>query len=588
MDSKTSMMLREKVKEIDNLIAIAQTKKDALNFEIEKDTNSKLAYEDIRYLDSKKLGFRSLSDEYRTLSSLRICWKRIGEAYDGSLTRLYLSGLMLKEIPPEIKLLTNLKFLDIRKNRLTTLPQEIGYLKNLESLYIDFNQVAILPPEIGQLASLQSLGAISNILTTLPVEIGKLSNLTYLHLGGNQLTSLPRNIAHLLNLETLILAENRIAALNPEITQLNNLKYINLHNNPLPIPPEILMGSRSPMVIFDYYFLRQDSAKRPLNEAKVIFVGQGSVGKSSIVQRLLYNTFDQNQAKTEGIFLCKWQVKQVNASSIRINIWDFGGQEIMHATHQFFLTKRSLYVLVLDCRNSPEQNEVEYWLRIINSFGSNAPVIVVGNKIDQQPLDIDRRGLQAKYPNIKAFLETSCLDGKGIKELHNAIIREISTLQHLHDDVPESWFDVKEKLEKLGKDFIPYSEYESLCNEYGVTGEASQSTLIGFLHDLGTALNFRDDPRLEETNILNPEWVTNSVYRILNSHELFHNKGVLETKQLDKILDRKAYPRSRHMFIVDMMRKFELCYPFEGEGSKYLVPDLLPREEPFTGEWGNA
>ncbi len=42
------------------------------------------------------------------------------------------------------------------------------------------------------------------------------------------------------------------------------------------------------------------------------------------------------------------------------------------------------------------------------------------------------------------------------------------------------------------------------------------------------------------------------------------------------------------MFIVDMMRKFELCYPFEGDDGKYLVPDLLPREEPFTGEWADA
>ena len=98
-------------------------------------------------------------------------------------------------------------------------------------------------------------------------------------------------------------------------------------------------------------------------------------------------------------------------------------------------------------------------------------------------------------------------------------------------------------------------------------------------------LNFRDDPRLQETNILNPEWVTNGVYRILNSNELFHNKGVFETKKLGQMLNPKAYPKSRHMFIVDMMRKFELCYPFEGNEGQYLVPDLLPREELFTGDW---
>lgn len=57
----------------------------------------------------------------------------------------------------------------------------------------------------------------------------------------------------------------------------------------------------------------------------------------------------------------------------------------MHATHQFFLTKRSLYLLVLDARSSEEQNRLEYWLKIIGSFGGESPVIVVGNKLDLPP-----------------------------------------------------------------------------------------------------------------------------------------------------------------------------------------------------------
>jgi internalin A len=331
------------------------------------------------------------------------------------------------------------------------------------------------------------------------------------------------------------------------------------------------------------------SISQPINEAKLILVGQGSVGKTSLVQQIIHGTFDQNQTKTEGILLTKWQVRPLDKeTAINTNIWDFGGQEIMHATHQFFLTKRSLYLLVLDARLGQNENRVEYWLRMIQSFGGDSPVIVVGNKIDQQPLDIDRRGLQSKYPNIKAFVETSCLDGRGIKVLRELITREIDDLKHVRDLLPGSWFQVKEKLENLDKDFIPYSEYEVLCNEGGITDETSQSTLIGFLHDLGSVLNFRDDPRLQETNILNPEWVTNGVYRILNSNELFQNKGVLKTKHLGQMLDPKDYPRARHMFIVDMMRKFELCYPFEGDDGKYLVPDLLPREEPFTGDWRDA
>ncbi|MDO8754105.1 MAG: COR domain-containing protein, partial [Anaerolineales bacterium] len=101
----------------------------------------------------------------------------------------------------------------------------------------------------------------------------------------------------------------------------------------------------------------------------------------------------------------------------------------------------------------------------------------------------------------------------------------------------------------------------------------------GFLHDLGVVLHFQDDPRLEALGILNPQWVTNGVYKILNSHTLFQNKGVLTTSMLDEILNLPEYPRGKRLFIVDMMKKFELCYDIEADKA-FLVPDLLPKDEP--------
>ncbi|MEW6242581.1 MAG: COR domain-containing protein [Chloroflexota bacterium] len=107
----------------------------------------------------------------------------------------------------------------------------------------------------------------------------------------------------------------------------------------------------------------------------------------------------------------------------------------------------------------------------------------------------------------------------------------------------------------------------------------SQHTLIGFLHDLSVVLHFEDDPRLEALGILNPQWVTNGVYKILNSHALFQNKGVLTTSMLDEILNLPEYPRGKRLFIVDMMKKFELCYDIEPDKT-FLVPDLLPKDQP--------
>jgi internalin A len=301
------------------------------------------------------------------------------------------------------------------------------------------------------------------------------------------------------------------------------------------------------------------------------------------------NRFNPTENKTEGIAIQHWPIT-VNNQQIRLNVWDFGGQEIMHATHQFFLTKRSLYLLVLDARLGEEENRLEYWLKMIASFGGESPVIVVGNKIDQHPLDLDKRGLMLKYPQIRAIVETSCLDGRGLTELQTVIEQEIANLPHLSDQLLLSWFNVKTKLEQMESDYLPYHEYLNMCQTEGVGDDLSQRTLIGFLRDLGVVLNFQDDPRLEETNILNPEWVTSGVYKILNDDSLLTEQhGVLERAMLNRILDPRRYPRDKHLFIMDMMRKFELCFDFEGFADrKFLIPDLLPKEEADTGDWSNV
>ena len=164
-----------------------------------------------------------------------------------------------------------------------------------------------------------------------------------------------------------------------------------------------------------------------------------------------------------------------------------------------------------------------------NPSVASSPVLIVGNKIDQHPLDIDRTGLQKKYPNIVGILETSAATGAGIEELKAAIAEQVNNLPHVRDLLPETWFTVKTKLEELGREsnFITHDKYLELCAENEVSDETSQRTLIGFLHDLGVVLHFQDDPRLEALGILNPQWVTNGVYKILNSHTLFQNKGVL-------------------------------------------------------------
>jgi small GTP-binding protein len=480
-----------------------------------------------------------------------------------NLKKLDLRHNQLTRIPSEIGNLINLIELSLQNNQLAILPAEIGNLKNLttfgldsdqfsefpfeitqlnniKSLAMSYNQIAELPQEINQLKNLTNFYLGHNHLNTFPEQICDLTNLVNLSVRENQITKLPHRIDKLTNLKRLEITHNQITSLPEEIKNLTNLIRLDLRDNPLPIPPEILALTDQPQKILNYYF--QQGQKKPLNEVKVLIVGQGAVGKTSLIKRLLEDTFDPHETKTDGIAINHWRLN-IDSSQIRLNVWDFGGQEIMHATHQFFLTKRSLYVLVLDSRLSEQENRLEYWLKIIQSFGGDSPVIVVCNKNDQHDLDLDWKGLQNKYPSLKAFAKTvSCKTGDGIPQLKTQIEREIAQLEHIHDELILPWFAVKTQLEEMQRDYISYCDYQQMCQQADVTDELSQQTLLGFLHDLGIVLHFHDHPLLEDTNVLNPAWVTRGVYQLLNSNELFQRKGELDRAALSRMLDPQTYP----------------------------------------------
>ena len=333
-----------------------------------------------------------------------------------------------------------------------------------------------------------------------------------------------------------------------------------------------------PSEILEYYFKAQ-VAKRPLNEAKLILVGRGGVGKTSIVNQLVHNIF-KPEKKTEGIKITEWPLTLNTNEKVRLNIWDFGGQEIMHHTHQFFLTQRSLYLLVLNGREGQEDADAEYWLKLIESFGGESPVIIVLNKIEEHPFDVNRRALQQKYPMIRDFIKTDCESGTGLKQLQKAIEHETDRLEHLRDAFPSAWFAIKDRLAGMKKNYLSFDEYRELCDKLGEKDSDAQNSLAFYLHSLGIALNFKDDSRLKDTHVLNPHWVTNGIYKILNSDKLEKQKGEIRLNNLSAILDSEEYPEKMHGFLFDLMKKFELCFSFPDDDDHYLIPDLLDKQEP--------
>jgi internalin A len=330
-----------------------------------------------------------------------------------------------------------------------------------------------------------------------------------------------------------------------------------------------------------------DDQPRPLNEAKLILVGRGGAGKTSIANRLVHDTFSPTESRTDGIAITPWPLK-VDAE-VRLNVWDFGGQEIMHATHQFFMTERSLYILVLNGRHDSADTDADYWLRLIQAFGGDSQVIVVMNKISSDPFDLNQRHLRSRYPNIVDVVKTDCRDGIGIDALRSVIRETLRNMDQVHTPIPARWFAVKRELERMPASFVSFEGFRGICRAAGLEDDHQYETLANVLHCLGVALSYRDDWRLRDTSVLKPEWLTTGIYKILTAQKVKDRTGVVRLADLLTILPPDQYPPEKHHFLLQLMRKFSLCVTISDEHQEFLLPDLLPIEQPAeVGEFEHS
>lgn len=361
--------------------------------------------------------------------------------------------------------------------------------------------------------------------------------------------------------------------------------FIDIEDCPLICPP-VEFAQESPQAVRDYFEELGDDGRK-LNEVKVIFLGEASAGKTSLVKRLLGEDFDSKESQTHGIRIRKAPFAMDDGDTVTAHLWDFGGQEVMHATHQFFLSQRSVYVLLLNSRND---DQAEKWLKHAASFGGRSPVLVVLNKIDENPsFEVNRKTLQEKYPQIRDFFRLSAKTDKGLDEFREALRREIDRADTRRTPFPKHWLAVKEHFSNMQADYIESAEYRRVCEQNGVTRQFSQDVLLQFLHDLGVVINFRNLKNFD-TQILNPLWLTNGVYRIINSEIVANAGGLLQENDFDAVINDPRYkkentsdrvfeyPKGKLQYIVRVMQEFELC--FQLDPRTWVVPQLLPVQEP--------
>ncbi|RZK10466.1 MAG: hypothetical protein EOO43_20245, partial [Flavobacterium sp.] len=419
------------------------------------------------------------------------------------------------------------------------------------------NKIEVIPDDIKKLTKLSKLDLSKTGVKSVSESIVGLRNIEYLHLDGNRLTDIPSKIVSMPSLKKLLLEDNPFEMLPPEIIA----RGIDSIRN----------------------FFKELDEKDYLYEAKLLIVGEGRVGKTCIANALIDSNYILSDTEsTEGIQINRWIIPQAEVSEfnpkiqrdLQINVWDFGGQEIYHSTHQFFLTKRAVYLLVTESRREDRHDDFYYWLNIIRLLGDNSPVFMVLNKCDQPTKELPIKEYMETFPNLVEFAKVSLTNEfkDSFQSFKNSLASIASNLPHIGHPLPKTWVDIRIDLEELklsGKNYISEADYFEICRKrYRTTDSALY--LSEYFHDLGVMLHFQNDLELKNTVFLNHEWITKGVYKVLDDREVIAQKGRFTSHDIQRIWHESDYrAKTRELLSLMKNRKFDLC--FELNNGDFLV-----------------
>jgi small GTP-binding protein len=459
------------------------------------------------------------------------------------LNALVLSDNQISDISP-LKALNQLNALDLSYTGISDI-SPLKQLKQLNALDLYNNEISDISP-LEALNQLNALVLTGNGISDIS-PLKALNQLNSLVLSDNQISDISP-LKALNQLNALDLSDNQISFIPEFIFHLNPWERIVetlLKNNPVANPPieKIRQGKKA---VLDWF----KAEKEKFKEIKIILIGEPEAGKTSLLKRLHNNEFKEGEPQTDGINIVPIDFaeaatfkNQKELHGIQGRFWDFGGQEIMSATHKLFLSERSVYILVLKARNDKTiEKQVRDGVADIISKGEDSPIIVVANKMDVNPSFqfVNTYALTNEFPQIKGFLRISCATGKNLEDLKNKLQEVIPQAGYFNSEVDICDINLKDEILKITgeEDYLNEKEFRRLCKKVGLQSEQTQDIAIDFLDKLGLALHFNEID-FSKFFVLDPNWITTGIYRIITSKKAAGQQGIVKQGDLNYILNKE-------------------------------------------------
>ncbi|XP_005997190.1 ras-related protein Rab-41 isoform X1 [Latimeria chalumnae] len=183
----------------------------------------------------------------------------------------------------------------------------------------------------------------------------------------------------------------------------------------------------------------------PLRKFKLVFLGEQSVGKTSLITRFMYDSFDNTYQATIGIdFLSK--TMYLEDRTIRLQLWDTAGQERFRSLIPSYIRDSAAAVVVFDITNLNSFQQTSKWIDDVRTErGSDVIIMLVGNKTDladKRQVSIEEGERKARELSVM-YIETSAKAGYNVKQLFRRVAAALPGMDSTPEKSKEDMIDIK-------------------------------------------------------------------------------------------------------------------------------------------------
>nr|XP_009665157.1 PREDICTED: ras-related protein Rab-6B isoform X1 [Struthio camelus australis] len=166
------------------------------------------------------------------------------------------------------------------------------------------------------------------------------------------------------------------------------------------------------------------------------------VGKTSLITRFMYDSFDNTYQATIGIdFLSK--TMYLEDRTVRLQLWDTAGQERFRSLIPSYIRDSTVAVVVYDITNLNSFQQTAKWIDDVRTErGSDVIIMLVGNKTDladKRQITIEEGEQRAKELKVM-FIETSAKTGYNVKQLFRRVASALPGMESSQEKGKEGTF----------------------------------------------------------------------------------------------------------------------------------------------------